>query len=189
MIVRSRDEAFSSDLSRTWERLLPQETFEGNTHLSEFTLIQVLEEFWPPSQGWQVVAAEPGFFSVLFVLEHPTLGVGACMLGATAPGAGTGSEETWETLDVAVRARNIYVSHHAHGPTRLDLLEQFLDLLATGELFSLDESMLARLTTSPAFMDETTTTMVALNDSYDPLLRRVDERRARQRHQDPAPTP
>lgn len=179
MHVRTPDEALLADVVRAYERLVVHETFEGNTHLADVSLPDVVDEFWPGNDGWRIISVEPNFFFVFFLMEHPSRGIAACIIGSVEPGAGIGVAEAWARLSVEMRARNIWASHHSHGPTRLDLLDEFVSANASGGLGSLDEAMLNCLLNSPTFMDETTRAMVALNDAYGLLAEKAGYARTR----------
>lgn len=135
---------------------------------------QVVDAFWPRIDGWRSIATEPGYFSVLFILQHPKEGCAAMLLGSVEPGKGLGTVEAWDSLSVAARARNIHVSFHAHGATRLDLLDQFVEAQTAGDLTSGDADMFERLTGSPVFIDQATTAMLALNPAFESLNRKAE---------------
>lgn len=159
-------------------RLLTEERFEDHTHLADYTLADVVDEFWPAADGWQVIATEPAYFWPLWILEHPTCGVAVAMIGATEPSGGPGSPESWEELSVFWRARNIHMSITTHGPTRLAILQEMAERMVTDGMRSSEESMVAALLDSPTFNTPDVATMRALG-AFDALDARVQDARKR----------
>lgn len=141
------------------------ETFRDNEQFADFSARDVVDRIFPAAHGWQITAAEPGFFYVLFVLHHPDLGVAVAALGTVEPGGGVGTEDTWEDLDAAMRARNTAFIHLAQGPNALAILTHYKayhHAKGGNRLPSGVESFLHRLFGSPEFMDDEAATMVAL---------------------------
>lgn len=166
------DDAWGERLASVGNTLTSAETFEGNTHLAAMSLTDVVERFWAPAEGWRTISIESVPFYACFLFEHPTEGIGACLIGATPPGevgrpAAPGSATTWEALDVAMRARNIFVSYHARAATRLDLLRLVRETDGgTVSIHSSTQSMLTFLLGSPVFMDAATRTLEALGSTF-----------------------
>lgn len=175
MIIHTSDRSLFVTLARRYEELVPHAPFDRNDHLADMPLTDVVDAFWPASRGWVLVAVEPGFYSVLYVLEHAEHGVAAALIGANDPGE-LGSPDTWDASSVATRARGIFAAHMVHGVNRLNILDEFVSADRDKNISSLDESMLGRLLHSPAFMDEETTVMVALTTDLAPLVARANRR-------------
>lgn len=168
------------------QRLWRAETFEGNTHLADYSARDVVDEFWPAADGWTIAAAEPGFFSVLYVLRHPERGVAAMTLGTVEPGGGLATEADWDALSVKMRSRNTCFVYLAEGPSALAILTHFKAYQARrggGRMRSGDENFVHRLLTSGEFMDAEAATMVALG-AFEELVEVANTpQRAEQREQ------
>lgn len=161
MIVRCDDPELREALVDAYARLLPHEGFEANLHLSDISMRQVVDAFWPAPQGWRVVSVEPGFHWMLFIVEHPDAGVAVCMLGGARPGT-VSSEETWVHMPAAARARAVHVSVHVQSANRLALLGVLNRAADEDRLEMAEETLLDFLFASPVFMDDTVSAMTAL---------------------------
>lgn len=164
------------------ERLLSSERFEDNTHLADYSLAAVVDAFWPATDDWQVVAMEPAYYWPLWILEHPTRGVAAMMVGTTEPGGeGVGSPDRWEELAVFWRARNIHCSIGTHGPTRLAILQEMAQRMLSHGFNTSEESLVAALLDSPAFNDDESVQMMRGLGAFTALDERVQDARRRAR--------
>lgn len=158
------------------ERLLSEERFENNLHLADYSLADIVDEFWPAAHGWQVVAIEPAYYWPLWVLEHPTEGVACSMIGTTEPSGGHGTPEAWERLSVAERARNLHTSMHTQGPTRLAILQEMAQRMVSHGFTNSEESLVAALLDSTCF-DTPDVTMMRGLGAFDALDQRVNDAR------------
>lgn len=175
MIVRCDDSGLRRSLDEAYARLLPYPAFEDNSHLGEVSMRQVVDKFWPKMQGWRIVAVEPGFHWMLFIVEHREHGLGVCMLGGTRPG-GVSSEASWDEMDAGARARAVHVSVHAQAPNRLAVLALLGRVAEQGRLEVAEETLLDFLFSSPVFMDDTAEAMTGLG-TFAGLQERAAQRR------------
>jgi hypothetical protein len=171
------DEEPWPEVVAAFDRLWRAETFEGNTHLADYGVRDVVDEFFPATDGWTIAAAEPGYFAVLYVLRHREHGVGVMTLGTVEPGGGLGTEEAWDALSVKMRSRNTVFAYVAQGPTALAILTHFKHFHAEnggGRMRSSVENFVYRILGSPEFMDAEAATMVHLG-AFDDLVESVSK--------------
>lgn len=161
VIVHCDDPRLREALGDAYARLLPHEGFEANLHLTDVSMRDVVDAFWPAQQGWRVVSVEPGFHWMLFIVEHPNAGVAVCMLGGARPGT-VSSEETWVQMAAGARARAVHVSVHVQSANRLALLGVLNRAADDDRLEMAEETLLDFLFASPGFMDDTVSAMTAL---------------------------
>lgn len=156
MIIRTNDDATYQRLSEVidplWNRLHTGE---------EITLHEAVDAFWPAASGWHLDASEYGVFYSLHHLSHPDDGLAAVLLGTRLePGEKCTGPENWDELTPATRSRHVHLSHHAHGPTRSDILDAMDNPRRSWT--TLDTSMARWLLRSPHFMNEPTRLMIGL---------------------------
>lgn len=171
------DEEPWPEAAAAFARLWRAETFEGNTHLADYGVRDVVDEFFPAADGWTIAAAEPGYYAVLYVLRHREHGVGVMTLGTVEPGGGLGTEEAWDALSVKMRSRNTVFTYVAQGPSALSILTRFKCFHAEnggGRMRSSVENFVYRLLGSPEFMDAEASTMVHLG-AFDALAQSVSK--------------
>lgn len=176
VIVRTDTTGLREALDEAYARLLPHTRFEENHHLANVSMHQVVDRFYPAAQQWRIVAAEPGFHWMLFIVEHPKHGLALFMLGGTSPG-GVSSEESWTAMDAGARARAVHVSVHAQAVNRLALLSMFNLIAEQGQLEIAEETLLDFAFSSDVFMDDTVRAMAGLGTFTD-LQERAAARRA-----------
>src|SRR5690606_24350137 len=100
----------------------------GPEPLRTMSLLDVVDSFWPSSDGWRVVSTEPTVYYVVLIFEHDVHGVAAMVIGAGTPGCGQVTVASWDTLSISMRCRNTAFSHHVQAAPRLDVLDVFTQL-------------------------------------------------------------
>lgn len=150
-------------------RLLQGRRSDGATRLAALSIAEVVDEFWPATDGWVTVSVEPGFIYVMTLLEHPQHGVAMSLIGTGSfsfdSSAKAGSVEAWDALDPMCRETWVRGVVHAQAPNRTAMVARMQAYYASVEFPLLAHVAVAGyLLTSPAFMDAATQTMVALAD-------------------------
>jgi hypothetical protein len=172
MMVRSPDPAVRARLDDILDALADS-VERGQDPLTRMSASEVVDVFWPATDGWSTAAVEPGVDYVTWVLTHPSQGVAACMLITLDTGeehAGrTAHPDDWDRLDADRRGRNLYFSRHLHGPNPTAAVLQFWPILAEKWLLVGEHELLNRVVTVPAFMDGAARTMHGLG-AFDVLL-------------------
>jgi hypothetical protein len=173
MIVRSRDNGIRAHLWDTSDALLD---LIGSNRL-DGPMALIAARLWPADDGWSLLVTEPVSGHTLFVFTHPVHGIVATLMrfpGPPAHRAMTHNEAETERRD---RLSDYIISaYHAHGATRIDLLETIgetngpVDHFKTarpGDRHFLDVLTTRNLLDCPAFMDEPTRTLLALGACRD----------------------
>lgn len=150
-------------------RLLQGRRSDGAARLAGLSIAEVVDEFWPATDGWVAVSVEPGFIYVMTLLEHPEHGVAMSLIGTSSfsfdISAKAGSVAAWDALDPMCRETWVRGVVHAQAPNRTAMVARMQDYYASVEFPLLAHVAVAGyLLTSPAFMDAATQTMVALAD-------------------------
>jgi hypothetical protein len=166
------DAAQAARLAQVRDRLRNGRRREMSARMESMSLADVVDEFWPAADGWTTVSVEPGFTYVMTLLEHPTEGVAACLLGAIPTGTdrqgrvgNTGTPEQWESLSGWSRATWVEGVLNAQAPSRPGLVARMQAIYEATEYPSLASTAPAGfLLASPVFMDEVTRMFVALGD-------------------------
>lgn len=158
-------------------------TVGGRLRLASVTLDEVVDEFW---QGWTVRAVDVAWFDVLYLVEHPIKGLGASLFSVQPYTARFGDvdkpvEEMWEILDVGRRDEHVYGVVHAHGATRVEVLNQFLNLTHTTRAERKRATVLfAMLVESDWFAGDGLRTVLSLNPAFDFRMTQAREHWVRQ---------
>lgn len=164
------DDAHVTRLSQVRARLGEGRRRDMSARTESMTLADVVDEFWPATDGWTTVSVEPGLTYVMTLLEHPRDGVAVCLLGAIPTGLNrtgreVGTPEQWESLDGWSRATWTEGVINMQAPSRPALIAAMQAVYADIEFPALAFIAPAGyLLTSQAFMDEMTSMFVALGD-------------------------
>lgn len=153
-------------------------TRDGGARLLGMSLGDVGAALWSTKDGWTVISTELGWHYVMYLAEHSEHGIGVSLVSTQPSGTFEGvgemaSEERWQALKPLARAASIRSAIHVQAKNRLDVLGLFLDLDSIGHFSRSGMTVLGFLLESPAFMDDTTRTMVSLNPVLERLIERV----------------
>lgn len=155
------------------------------TALGEMSLDEVADVHWPTAQGWTVRSVEAAWFDVLYVVDHPTHGVGVSLFSVQPRVARIGDvdttlDEKWAALDPARRRQLMDAATHAHGTTALDVLTLFVDPDVTPRSTTWLLTLFGCLLDSDTFSGDSVRTLVALNPAFESILAQTRARVQRQ---------
>lgn len=139
----------------------------------------IVNLLWPAAEGWESLLVETLVGYRLYAFTHPIEGVGVSLIHVSAPTSDfpTSDEEARSARRDLVNDL-ILTSYHAHGLTRIDLLDAINATTGPVDTFRrfrpndrhhLDLVATANLLRAAEFLDDTTQMMIALGACCDLL--------------------